>query len=94
MGRVKAEIERRLQAALAPERLFVRDDSEQHIGHAGHRPGGETHFFVEVVSPRFRGQARVARQRLVFAALDDLMREQIHAISIKALAPDEAIAND
>jgi BolA protein len=89
MSGVKAEIERRLQAALAPERLAVRDDSEQHIGHAGHRPGGETHFFVEVVSPRFTGQPRVARQRLVFAALDDLMRAQIHALSIKAVAPEE-----
>ena len=92
MGQVKTDIERRLSVALAPKRLVVRDDSDQHIGHAGHRPGGETHFFVEVVSQRFAGQSRVARQRLVFAALDKLMREQIHALSISARAPGEADA--
>ena len=92
MGQVKTDIERRLSVALAPKRLVVRDDSDQHIGHAGHRPGGETHFFVEVVSQRFAGQSRVARQRLVFAALDELMREQIHALSISARAPGEADA--
>jgi BolA protein len=91
LGQVKIEIEQRLTAALAPERLEVRDDSDQHIGHAGHRPGGETHFFVEVVSQRFVGKGRVARQRLVFAALDELMRNQIHALSISARAPGEAI---
>ncbi len=90
MGQVKTEIEQRLNAALTPESLIVRDDSDQHIGHAGHRPGGETHFFVEVVSQRFAGQGRLARQRLVFAALDELMRERVHALSISARAPGEA----
>ncbi len=90
MGQVKTEIEQRLNAALTPESLVVRDDSDQHIGHAGHRPGGETHFFVEVVSQRFAGQGRLARQRLVFAALDELMRERVHALSISARAPGEA----
>ncbi len=90
MGQVKREIERRLTAALAPEHLLVRDDLHEHVGHAGHRPGGETHFFVAVVSERFAGQGRVARQRLVFSVLDELMREQIHALSIDARAPSEA----
>ena len=90
MGEVKDEIERRLVAALAPEHLRVRDDSDQHIGHAGHRPEGETHFFVDVVSARFTGQSRVARQRLVFAALGELMQQRIHALSIRAEAPGEA----
>lgn len=89
MGEVKDEIERRLAADLSPERLYVRDDSDQHVGHAGHRPEGETHFFVEVVSRRFSGQSRVARQRLVYAALGDLMRQRVHALSIRAVTPDE-----
>ena len=90
MGMVKDEIERRLTEALAPMQLRVRDDSHQHIGHAGHRPEGETHFFVAVVSAQFAGKSRVARQRLVFAALGDLMRERVHALSISAAAPGEA----
>lgn len=89
MGRVSEQIERRLRAELQPLRLVVRDDSHQHVGHAGHRPEGETHFHVEVVSERFVGEGRVARQRLVYAALAELMRERIHALSISALAPDE-----
>lgn len=90
MGEVKDEIERRLTAELRPERLCVRDDSHEHVGHAGHRPEGETHFFVEVVSSAFARQSRVARQRLVFAALRELMQQRIHALSISARAPDEA----
>lgn len=89
MGMVKDEIERRLTEALAPVQLRVRDDSDQHIGHAGHRPEGETHFSVAVVSPDFAGKSRVARQRLVFAALGDLMSGRIHALSITATAPGE-----
>jgi len=89
MGMVKDEIERRLTSALAPVQLRVQDDSHQHIGHAGHRPEGETHFSVVVVSGAFAGKSRVARQRLVFAALGDLMRERIHALSITATAPGE-----
>lgn len=93
MGMVKDEIERRLTAALAPEALCVRDDSDQHTGHAGHRPEGETHFSVAVVSAQFAGKSRVARQRLVFAALGDLMQQRIHALSIAASAPGETAPN-
>ncbi len=93
MGVVKDEIERRLTIDLSPERLEIRDDSAQHVGHAGHRPEGETHFFVEVVSRQFAGQSRVARQRQVYAALGDLMQQRIHALSISALTPDEATSS-
>lgn len=89
MGVVKDELMARLEAALAPEHLIVRDDSALHEGHAGHRPEGESHFFVEVASHRFVGQSRVARQRLVFAAVGDLMDRRIHALSIRALEPGE-----
>jgi BolA protein len=93
MGVVRDDIERRLRMALAPERLEIRDDSAQHVGHAGHRPEGETHFFVEVVSRQFAGQGRVTRQRQVYAALGDLMQQRIHALSISALTPDEALSS-
>ena len=79
----------KLTAAFAPERLEVIDDSESHRGHAGHSGSGESHFTVEIESPLFAGQNRVARQRAVNTALGDLMRERIHALAIKARAPGE-----
>jgi BolA family transcriptional regulator, general stress-responsive regulator len=89
-GPVATEIARRLTAALSPERLEVTDDSAKHRGHAGHDPRGESHFSVTIVSPRFEGQSRVARQRLVNHALAELLQERVHALAIKALAPGEA----
>jgi len=88
-GPVATEIESRLRAALSPEHLAVIDDSETHRGHAGHDGSGESHFTVEVVSARFTGQNRVARQRLVNAALADLLRDKVHALAIRAKAPGE-----
>ena len=88
-GPVAAEITRRLTAALSPTKLAVIDDSESHRGHAGHDGSGESHFTVEIESPIFVGQSRVACQRAVNAALGDLMREKIHALAIKARAPGE-----
>ena len=64
-GPVATEIETRLQNALAPQQLAVIDDSEKHRGHAGHDGSGESHFTVDIVSDRFTGQSRVARQRIV-----------------------------
>ena len=88
-GTVRAELERRLRAALSPSHLMVRDDSDEHIGHAGHRPEGETHFHVEIASEGFAGRRRLERQRMVYAAVGDLMTGRIHALTIRALAPDE-----
>ena len=88
-GPVAAEITSRLEAALAPTHLVVRDDSESHRGHAGHDARGESHFTVEIVSPRFAGISRVERQRAVNAALADLLAERVHALAIKAKAPGE-----
>jgi BolA protein len=87
--RVAAELRRRLEAGLAPERLEVEDQSAQHAGHGGARPAGETHFRVLVVSAAFAGRGRVERQRLVYAAAGDLLRTDIHALSVAALAPGE-----
>lgn len=89
-GPVATEIEARLRAALLPDHLAVIDDSEKHRGHAGHDGSGESHFTVDIVSQRFAGQTRVARQRLVNAALADLLRDRVHALAIKARAPGEA----
>jgi BolA protein len=88
-GPIAAEITRRLTEALAPAHLDVRDDSAQHRGHAGHDPRGESHFTVEIVSDKFAGLNRVARQRAVNDALADLLAERVHALAIKAKAPGE-----
>jgi len=74
------EIRTRLQTALAPERLEIEDESRLHVGHAGTRAGGESHFRALVVSARFEGLAALARQRLVYAALAAEMQGEIHAL--------------
>ncbi len=81
-----AQIRARLLAALAPTELVVEDDSHQHIGHAGARDG-RGHFRVRVVSTAFEGKAPLARHRIVYAALGELMQTDIHALSIDARAP-------
>ena len=88
-GPVATEILRRLNASLAPSRIELIDDSEQHFGHAGYNPAGESHFTLNIESPAFAGKNRVERQRMIYAALGDLMRERVHALSIRASAPGE-----
>ena len=88
-GRVQAAMRRKLNAALAPSRLDIVDDSARHAGHVGARPQGESHFNVEIVSARFAGLSRVARQRLVYEALADELRTDIHALALKTVTPDE-----
>jgi BolA protein len=75
--------------ALDPENLELRDDSALHAGHEGAKGGGG-HFDLTIVSARFAGQSTVARHRLIYAALGPLMRREIHALSIRAYAPDES----
>jgi BolA protein len=84
---VAAALRERLRSALAPTRLEIADESARHHGHAGSRPEGETHFSVLVVSAAFVGRSRLERQRLVNEAAADLLRERIHALSVRALAP-------
>jgi len=88
-GPVATEILRRLNSALTPTRIELVDDSEAHRGHGGYNPAGESHFSLTIESPAFAGRSRVERQRMVYAALGDLMRERVHALSIKAIAPGE-----
>jgi len=88
-GPVATEMLRRLHSSLSPSRVDLVDDSEQHRGHGGYNPAGESHFSLTIESVAFAGKSRVERQRMVYAALGDLMNERVHALSIKARAPGE-----
>ncbi|MEZ5835070.1 MAG: BolA family protein [Geminicoccaceae bacterium] len=88
-GPVQTSLRQRIEQALQPVGLDIEDQSARHEGHAGARPQGESHFAVTVVSPAFAGMSRVARQRAVLDAVGDLMRSEIHALSITARAPGE-----
>jgi BolA protein len=91
-GPVATEMLRRLNSALSPSRIELVDDSEQHRGHGGYNPEGESHFSLTIESPAFAGKSRVERQRMVHKALGDLLHERVHALSIRARAPGEANA--
>lgn len=85
---VAETIRERLQA-LEPLALDLVDESEQHRGHAGYREGGNTHWRLAIVSPRFSGKPTVARHRMVYQALGELMQHPIHALAITARSPEE-----
>lgn len=88
MDRVET-IRQRLQAALAPESMDIVDESHKHAGHAGARESGGGHFNVTIVAECFRDQSPIKRHRMVYAAVEDLMPQEIHALSIKPLTPEE-----
>ena len=88
-GPVATEMLRRLNSSLAPSRIELIDDSEQHRGHGGYNPAGESHFTLTIESAAFAGKNRVERQRMIYGALGDLMCERVHALSIRASAPGE-----
>ena len=79
-----------LTEALRPTRLDIVDESDRHAGHAGARPGGETHYRLNIVSPAFVGKSRVERHRMVNALLAAEFASGLHALAIAAAAPDEA----
>ena len=83
-----ANVIRERLRALNPVRLDLRDESEQHAGHAGARPGESTHWQLTIASEAFRGKSAVARHRMVYEALGDLMKTDIHALRIEAIVPD------
>lgn len=76
-----------VQAEFRPLELEIRDDGAQHAGHAH---AGRGHYFMRIVAPAFAGKDRLQRHRMIYAALGDLHQADIHALSIQALAPDEA----
>ena len=84
--RLIEEINSRLQS-LAPSQLDIQDDSALHAGHKGNGGGG--HFTVKIVSAQFNGKSQVARHRAIYQLVDDLIPEQIHALSILAIASEE-----
>ena len=91
--RVAMAIEKKLNEALSPQSLKITDQSDQHVGHAGARPEGESHFHVEVVSAAFEGKSRIECQRLVYQVLAEEMADGIHALSLLTAAPGEKGGN-
>jgi BolA protein len=83
-------IAEKLTKAFAPERLEVVDESHRHAGHAGARPGGETHYSVHIVSQAFAGKSRLDRHRMVNTTLAHELQGGVHALAIRAAAPGEA----
>jgi BolA family transcriptional regulator, general stress-responsive regulator len=79
----------KLREAFLPESLDVVDESHLHEGHAGHRPGGETHFRVYIVSQAFQGKSRVECHRMINATLATELAGSVHALAISAKAPEE-----
>jgi len=88
-GTIAQEIKSLLDDALAPESLEIINDSAQHHGHAGDDGSGESHFTLVVCSAAFVGKNRLQRQRMVIAALGDIVGNRVHAVAIKASAPGE-----
>ena len=82
-------ITEKLTGAFAPSSLRVVDESHQHEGHAGHRPGGQTHFRVHIVSEAFRGKTRIERHRMINGVLTAELQDGVHALAIHANAPGE-----
>jgi BolA protein len=82
-------ITEKLTKAFTPERVQVVDESHLHAGHAGHRPGGESHFRVYIVAEAFRGKSRLERHRMINATLVGELQGGVHALAIHASAPDE-----
>ena len=79
----------KLREAFTPESLEVQDESHLHEGHAGHRPGGETHFRVYIVSQAFNGKSRIERHRMINATLAGELAGSVHALALHAKAPGE-----
>jgi BolA protein len=85
----KDNITKKLREAFSPESLDVTDESHLHEGHSGHRPGGETHFRVYIISPAFEGKSRIERHRMINTLLAPELAGSVHALAIKAHAPGE-----
>ena len=83
-------ITEKLTAAFAPASLRVVDESHQHEGHAGHQPGGQTHYRVYIVSEAFHGKSRIDRHRMINQTLAHELAGGVHALAIHAAAPGEA----
>jgi len=85
------QITQKLTEAFTPQSLKVEDESHQHAGHAGHRPGGETHYRVYIVSEAFKGKTRLQRHRMINETLAEELASGVHALAIHASAPGEGV---
>jgi BolA family transcriptional regulator, general stress-responsive regulator len=83
LGPIGKIMESKLAAAFAPSFLAVIDESNQHHGHVGAHPSGESHFRVRIASPEFQGKSRVAQHRLVNAVLEAELKGRVHALAIE-----------
>jgi Stress-induced morphogen (activity unknown) len=88
-GPLAQEMRQLLTAAFEPTQLDIINDSATHRGHSGDDGSGESHFTIQIESPKFAGATRLQRQRMVNAALGDIPGERVHALAIKARAPGE-----
>jgi BolA family transcriptional regulator, general stress-responsive regulator len=79
----------KLTKAFTPDSLSVIDESHEHAGHSGHRPGGETHFRVYIVAGAFKGKSRIERHRMINETLSSELKSGVHALAIHAAAPGE-----
>ncbi len=85
-------IRSKLRDALSPGSLVIEDESAQHAGHAGARPGGESHFRVTIVSAAFASRSRIERQRMVYGILAEELAGPVHALALVTRTPEEAAA--
>lgn len=86
------ELIRQRLAALDPEKIEILDESIRHAGHEGAKSGGG-HYLLTIVSSKFLGLSAMARHRLIYAALGEMMRKDIHALSVKAYTPQEVLSD-
>ncbi len=87
--RVADTIQDKLIAAFAPQSVRVEDESHRHEGHAGYRPGGQSHFRIYIVAEAFRGKSRLERHRMINDVLAGELKGGVHALAIHANAPGE-----
>jgi len=85
---VAQTIKEKLNTALSPAEIRVVDESANHEGHGGWRPGGETHFRVEIVAAAFAGKSRVACHRMITDLLDEELAGPVHALAIQTATPE------
>ena len=85
----KSEIEKKLQEAFSPLYLKVEDESDLHVGHGNYKPGGESHFKVTLISASFKDLNRIKRHQMVYACLEEELKNGVHALRLKTLSPEE-----
>jgi len=88
MTTISDSIKNTLTDSIQPEFIEVLDDSQAHAGHEGAKSGGG-HYYLTIVSTKFTGKSRIQRHQLIYGALGDMMKQDIHALSIKAFTPEE-----